>query len=122
MDSNLRSMQSNQTFTKTLNSKMYKRADYDQAARLRKAAFVQIGKKLGKNHPITKMMGSLAWRRHNAEQGVDGNLRTAIREYSFLDGYFDALNLWARDNDTKAQRIMLDIFPRGMRHKPTDET
>ena len=40
-------------------------------------------------------------------------LQTAIREMAFLDGCFNVLNCWARDNDRNAQNIMLDAYPRG---------
>lgn len=91
----------------------YSRADYDYMAGARRRAFQRIAGKLGKDHPVTKMMGGLSHGRHRAEQGPDGNLRTAVREMSFLDGYFDCLNLWARDNDPAAQRIMIDEYPHG---------
>jgi len=60
----------------------------------------------------------LAWGRYKAETGPQPNLRTAIEAKGFLDGFFDALNLWARDNDTGAQRIMLDLYPLGMKKDP----
>ncbi len=89
----------------------FKKQDYDKMAVNRKIALMDIANKLGLEHPITKMMGSLAWGRHNAEQGPETSLRTAVREMAYLDGAFNVLNLWARDNDRKAQRIMLDLYP-----------
>lgn len=91
----------------------YTRQDYDFMAMKRRHAFVEIASSLGKDHPVTQMMGSLAWGRHDAEQGPHGSLRSAIREMSFLDGYFSCLNKWALENDRKAQRIMLEEYPRG---------
>ncbi len=87
---------------------------WNKIAHSRKIAFRRIAEKLGKDHSITKQMGSLAWGRHDCEQGPGGNLQTAIEEASFLHGYFRCLNTWARDNDREAQRIMLDIYPNGM--------
>ena len=89
----------------------FKKQDYDLMANHRKIAFKRIAEKLGNEHPITKMMGSMAWGRNKAEQGVEQSLRTAVREMSFLDGAFEILNTWARDNDRTAQRIMLDLYP-----------
>ena len=77
----------------------------------RRTAFRQIARKLGKEHAITEMMGNLAWGRGDFEGGMDSGLQDAIREMSALDGAFSILNLWARDHDTKAQRIMLDLYP-----------
>jgi hypothetical protein len=90
----------------------YKKDDYNLMAHKRVYAFVSIARALGKDHAITKMMGSLAHGRHHFEQGPSGNLQTAVREMAALDGYFDCLNLWARDNDPKAQRVMNDLYPR----------
>ena len=81
--------------------------------RLRVHAFQQIADKLGKDHPITKMMGPRSYGRHPFETGPEVTLRNAIEGKASLDGAFDILNLWARDNDTEAQRVMLDIWPRG---------
>jgi hypothetical protein len=91
----------------------YKKEDWNHMARRRMIAFENIAKALGPKHEITKMMGARAWGRHNFEQGPDGTLQTAVRDMSSLDGAFDILNTWARDNDHKAQRIMLNLYPRG---------
>lgn len=96
----------------------YTKEDYNYMAIKRRNAFCKIAEALGKNHPITKMMGTLAWGRHNFEQGPQGNLRTAIREMSALDGMFTILNIWARDNDTKAQQIMLGIYSMSFEEDP----
>ena len=85
--------------------------DYNYMANNKRYAFVKIAEKLGKDHPITKMMGSRAWGRHPYEQGMKHTLRGAIMDMAALDGAFDILNLWARDNDQLAQRIMLGIYP-----------
>ena len=85
---------------------------------LRRRAFVMIAQKLGAEHTITKMMGCMSYGRNNAEQGPTSNLQGAIREVSFLDGCFWVLNLWARDNDDNAQKVMLELYPRGYTSKP----
>ena len=88
----------------------WKKDEYNAAARRLLWKFQQIAKALGKDHPITKMMGSRAWGRHNYEQGPEGNLRTAIREYASLLGAFDVMNKWVHDNDYDAQKIMRKIW------------
>lgn len=93
-----------------------KKLTADQWVRLvqaRVSAFKAIAEALGKDHPLTKMMGPLAWGRHDAEWGPDLNLRKAVYAVGFLDGAFRQLNLWARDHDTKAQTVMLRLYPRG---------
>lgn len=89
----------------------YSQRDYEHMGQRREAAFSAIARKLGKDHAITKMMGTLSYGRHHAEIGPDSNLRKEIERFAFLNGYFDCLNHWARDHDPKAQRIMLDLWP-----------
>ena len=84
----------------------YDKAHYRALASRKILAFKDIAKELG-----VKMMGSRAWGRHSHEEGASGNLRTAIFEVGSLDGAFDILNTWARDNDRDAQKIMLKIYP-----------
>ena len=89
----------------------YTKKDFLWMASRRLDAFQQIAKRLGKDHPITKMMGSRAWGRHKDETGSQPDLRAAVLEVGSLDGAFDVLNLWARDNDPKAQRVMGELYP-----------
>lgn len=100
----------------------YSKDDYNWMADKRKWAFQDIAKNLGKEHPITKMMGSRAWGRHRFEQGAyENTLRSAITEMASLDGAFDIINHWARDNDTMAQRIMLKHYPSGYEKSPNSK-
>jgi hypothetical protein len=87
-----------------------KKEDYNRMAREKLWKFQQIAKALGKDHPITKMMGSRAWGRHNFEQGVEGTLHSAITESASLSGAFDVINTWAHDNDYNAQQTILKIW------------
>lgn len=89
------------------------REQYERLNSARRSAFKEIAKKLGPKHKITKMMGGLAWGRHRAEQGPGGNLRSSIEEFGYLNGFYDALNLWARDHDHEAQRVMTTTMPTG---------
>lgn len=89
--------------------------DYLRFNLARVKAFTGIARKLGKDHEITRRMGSLAWGRSNAEQGPQPTLRSVTEEFGYLNGFFDALNIWARDNDPKAQRVMLSVWPSGYR-------
>jgi hypothetical protein len=91
----------------------YKKEDYVSMARARVTAFQRIARELGPEHAITKMMGTLSHGRHQCEHGTDFGLREAVEEKGFLDGFFNCLNLWARDNDGKAQRVMLNHYPSG---------
>jgi hypothetical protein len=91
----------------------YKREDYKYMARLRIAAFQKIADRLGKIHPITIMMGGRSYGRHKFEQGPEKSLQKAIIEMASLDGAFDILNTWARNNDLAAQKIMLEEYPQG---------
>lgn len=78
----------------------------------RTQAFRKIAEVLGKNHPITKLMGPLAWGRHEFEGGPDDKgLRFEAMKLGYLIGRYDTLNTWARDNDQKGQRVMIDHWP-----------
>lgn len=92
----------------------FKKEEYNTVARVKVGAMFKIAKALGEDHAITKLMGSFAWGRHDAEQGPDSNLQTAIREMAFVDGYYKALVRWASINDRKALKIMVEIYPQGM--------
>jgi hypothetical protein len=92
----------------------YSAEDFAHMARLRVAAFRKIAEALGKNHAVTKMMGGLAWGRYDCEPSPSNSgLRAGATAKGFLDGYYQCLNLWARDNDTKAQLTMNNLYPHG---------
>ena len=92
----------------------YSNDDYVFMVLRRLTAFKKIADSLGKDHPITKMMGGRAWGRHRYERGTDVSLRSVVEEFGSLNGAFDILNTWAGEYDRKAQRIMIDLYPRGM--------
>ena len=92
------------------------KAEWQTLAWERRKWLQDIAKALGKEHPVTKMMGSLAWGRHNWESGPTPTLQSAIQEAAAVGGVFYILNLWARDNNMEAQRRMLDIW--GQYRKP----
>ena len=61
--------------------------DYVSRSRILLIAFQKIAEDLGKEHLITKLMGALAWGRHGAECGPDGdNIRGRAVEYGYLRG------------------------------------
>lgn len=91
----------------------YNKNDFLSMGRAREIALAQIARKLGKNHAITKMMGVAAWGRSDFETGPEPKLRDAIEWKAGLDGMFCILNMWARDHDSAAQRVMLNLYPRG---------
>ena len=72
--------------------------------------FPNIAKLVGEKHPLYAMMGQLAWGRHNWEMGPMPTLQGAIRRAAALEGVFQTLNLWARDNAPELQRKMLAIW------------
>lgn len=86
------------------------KAEWEEILRKRTLAFPKIANTLGKEHPVTKMMGPLAWGRHSWEHGPDYGLQDVIVAASALDGVFDTLNLWCRDNDLGAQRTLIQIY------------
>jgi hypothetical protein len=92
---------------------LYVKKDWEYMASRRRRAFQHIAEQLGKTHPITKMMSERAWGRNKHERGPDYTLHDVILETGALDGAFDVMNGWARDNDPKAQQVMLAIYPMG---------
>ena len=87
-----------------------KREQWLKEGYLRQRALQKIAEKLGKGHPVTKMLGSLAWGRHNWETGPRATLQGAICLASAMDGVYHTINMWARDNDKKAQDIIIKIY------------
>jgi len=75
-------------------------------------SFCEIAKALGPDHTITQMLGPLAWGRHDWELGPHPLLPQAIRRSGALEGYFAAINMWARDHDRGAQVKILQIWHR----------
>lgn len=96
----------------------YTADDYRYMATLRVRALADIAKKLGKDHPVTQMLGSMAWGRSDWEEGPEGNLRTAVRHMSALDGVATVLRIWCRDHDREAQRIIIDSYPTRWQEAP----
>lgn len=96
----------------------YNKDHYDAMCDLRRYAFQNIAKALGKEHEITKLMGPLAWGRNDFEPKPDRKVADAHAEFGYLEGCFHILNIWARDNDVVAQMVMLKHWPRGY-HVPT---
>ncbi len=90
-----------------------KREDYELMCDRRRYAFKEIAKQLGKGHQITVLMGALAWGRNEYQRGPGRTAVNAHEEFGYLEGCFHILNIWARDNDEKGQRVMLKHWPRG---------
>ena len=92
----------------------YKREDYAHMARLRCSGLAKIAQVLGKEHMVTKLMGSAAWGRSDFEHGPDTNLQTEIRWMAGQDGMVEILKSWCRCNgDDKTMRIINEHYPRG---------
>ena len=87
--------------------------DYILRGSIYEDRFRQIADVLGKEHTITKMLGPLAWGRHNWELGSYPLLAEAIRRAAALEGYFTAINMWARDHDGAAQEKIVKIWYEG---------
>lgn len=93
----------------------------------RRNALQAIAKKLGagkvgKKHPAVEMMGSLAWGRHNYEQGPQPTLRTEVVEFGFLEGVRFMLMSWANhSNDYQLRRLLEEHWPLGMRTAKDEE-
>ena len=82
----------------------------------REIAFREIAETLGKEHTVTKMLGSLAWGRHDWEMGGGKpTLERAIIRAAALHGYFQAINQWARRHDLTAQDQILAIWDKHRR-------
>ncbi len=90
-----------------------KKEQYLLCIRKKTRAFTEIANLLGKEHPITKMMGSLAWGRHSFETGPQPNLQDAVYAVGALNGMFQIINTWARDNDPDAQNKIIKLYPQG---------
>jgi len=89
--------------------------EYGRRAQQIRLGFIRFAGQLKKEHPAVLMMGPLAWGRHDEELSVSNinNLRNIVIVYGFLKGAKDIINRWCRDNDQKAQALLL---------KETDES
>ena len=84
--------------------------DYILRGSLYEERFRRIATALGQDHTITKMLGPLACGRHDWELGPHPLLPQAIRRAGALEGYFAAINMWARDHDRGAQGKIVKIW------------
>ena len=85
------------------------REEWEGLAHHHQQALWAICNELGEAHTITKMLGTLAWRRHDWETS-EPNLQSTIVEAAALDGVFSVINRWARDNDPEVQRKILRLW------------
>jgi hypothetical protein len=88
----------------------YTKKEWEKVIHRRKCALQKVAERLGKEHPLTQMMGAMAWGRNEAEPGPNHTLRKAIYEAAFLEGSYSVLNTWARDNDVPAQNVLIKIW------------
>jgi hypothetical protein len=88
----------------------FSKDDYARRSRAYLTAFQAVAKKLGKDDPMTQLMGGLAWGRHDAECGPDQDtLRARAVEYGFLYGCERMLVKWCNDNNrSDARKLLLD--------------
>lgn len=90
--------------------------EYKRRERAAVRAFVNTAKELGKGHSMTRLMGSLAWGRHPFERGPsDQGLKDCIYAAAGLDGMYQVLNMWGREYDTAAQRVLIDQWNKALR-------
>ena len=76
----------------------------------RQQALQCIAEQLGKEHTVTKMLGSLARGRHNWETGPNRTLQSSIVLAAALDGVYETINIWARDHDCRAHDIIINTY------------
>lgn len=77
----------------------WNKEDYAVRVRAYLSAFQSVAKTLSPDDPVLKLMGSLAWGRHDAEFGPDDNtLRSNAVAYGFLYGCERMLVKWCNQN------------------------
>lgn len=76
------------------------------------SGFSETASKLGKHHPLVKVMGGLAWGRHGEECGPDEDtIRGRAIEYGFLLGCKNILVKYCNFvNDSRARRTLLEAM------------
>jgi hypothetical protein len=88
---------------------------YARRERAAVSCFQSVAKKLGEKHPMTQLMGSLAWGRHHFERGPSSQgLKDVVYTAGALAGMYDVLVKWGLLNDQKAQRILIDAWSQAM--------
>lgn len=84
---------------------------YIRRQRAAERCFQEVAKKLGEKHPMTVMMGTLAWGRHHFERGPsDQGLKDVVYTAGALAGIYDSLVRWGLIYDQKAQRLLIDTW------------
>lgn len=97
-----------------------KKADYEAQINAYRSTFMAVADKLGKDHPMVKLMGGLAWGRNDAERGPsEQTLRAAAVEYGFLRGCERMLVAWCntqKDMHT-ARNLLIDTLMNARRNR-----
>lgn len=83
--------------------------EWGAIANARIRTFIEVARILGKAHPLTQRMGTLAWGRHSAETSTP-TLASTIYIAGYLEGYYNCLNVWARDYAPEAQRVLINAW------------
>jgi hypothetical protein len=97
----------------------YTAKDYAHMAGLRRSAFTRIARELGKDHAITKIMGSAAWGRCAFEHGPESNLQIEVRYAAGQDGMADVLKSVARYlGDEAAFKVICKHYPTNFSKAP----
>ena len=87
-----------------------KKEDLKKRSNAYMRAFQATARMLGKEHPLTKFMGALAWGRHDAERGPGRDTVTDVAtEYGHLHGCERMLVSFCNYvGDVKARNVLLD--------------
>lgn len=90
-----------------------RKADLEERRQAWAYALEQIARELGKDHPITKGMGSVAWGRYEGEPQVSGDgIAHVAQGYGFLQGVRYALLQVARAEGWEGERELAKIHDR----------
>lgn len=95
----------------------WSKEEYAKAEHAYVSAFQDVAKKLGEDHQMVKLMGGLAWGRHEQQGGPDSNnLRDRAVAYGYVHGCERMMVKWCNlVGDEGARRILIDAVAKAKR-------
>lgn len=93
--------------------------EYARAEHAYMSAFQNVAAKLGEDHPMVKLMGGLAWGRHEKQGGPDSNnLRDRAVAYGYVAGCERMLVKWCNlVGESDARRTLTDAVAKAKRER-----
>ena len=90
---------------------MITRGTAEQKRTAWRIALMKVAEELGKESEVYKILGSLAWGRHEGEQAVHETKDNVVFGLGYLKGYRDATLAATRVLNLKGERALANCHP-----------